>query len=75
MAPYGLGDDTQRSIALGFAAMIWTVPPFTRQTRKRADRDHARKKLAKKQKQHLRSIKSQGEIRKIVLGSRHLAQQ
>lgn len=41
-------------------------------TRKRATADHRRKKLARRQKQYLKSIKSRAELRKIVLGSRHI---
>lgn len=38
--------------------------------RARARRDHARKKAVKRQKQHLRTIKTERELRVIVLGSR-----
>lgn len=38
----------------------------------RAIRDHAKKWAAKKQKQHLKSIKTEQELRAITLGSRHL---
>lgn len=47
------------------------MPGWGPKVRRRADRDHARKKAARRQKQHLRAIKSDAELRAIVLGSRH----
>lgn len=43
---------------------------WSRQTRKRANKDHARKKRSRKQNQHLVSSKSKEELRLIVIGSR-----
>jgi hypothetical protein len=40
------------------------------QTRRRADRDHAAKKAARKQRQHLLAVKSEVELRRMVLASR-----
>ena len=39
--------------------------------RKRANRDHKMKKLARKQQRHLRAIKSKAQLRAMVLASRH----
>ncbi len=38
--------------------------------RKRADKDHTHKKQVKKQKQHLYLVKSESQLRQIVLASR-----
>lgn len=47
------------------------VAEWSQRTRKRADRDHRRKKLAKQQKQHLRAVKTEKQLRAIRLGSRY----
>lgn len=49
--------------------MRW-VSLYTPKTRKRAAKDHAAKKAARKQRQHLQAIKSPVELRAIVLGGR-----
>jgi hypothetical protein len=38
----------------------------------RAIKDHAKKQASKKQKQHLKAIKTEQELRAILLGSRHI---
>lgn len=43
---------------------------WSQQTRRRADRDHKRKKAARLQKQHLKRIKTPAELRKMALASR-----
>ena len=40
------------------------------ETRKRADADHARKKAARKQRRHLLAIKTETELRQMVLATR-----
>jgi hypothetical protein len=45
---------------------IWSV-----ETRKRANREHARKKRSRKQRQHLQAIKSKEELRQIRIGCRN----
>jgi len=41
------------------------------ETCKRAISDHAHKKRVRRQKQHLRAIKTPEQLRAIMLGSRH----
>lgn len=41
-------------------------------TQRRIERDRARRKATRRQKQHLRSIKSEAQLRAILLGSRHI---
>jgi hypothetical protein len=43
-----------------------------RHVARRAAKEHARKRRAKGQRQHLERIKSPAELRRIVLGARHL---
>lgn len=43
---------------------------WSKEVRERADRDHVAKKAARRQKQHLRAIKSEVELRLIVLAGR-----
>lgn len=45
---------------------------YSPQVRKRAAADHAHKKAVRRQKQHLRRVKTAEQLRAIVLGSRHL---
>jgi hypothetical protein len=40
--------------------------------RVRAIKDHAKKQAARKQKRHLKTIKTKQELRAILLGSRHI---
>jgi hypothetical protein len=51
----------------GFPLRRWD---WSRCTRKRADKDHRRRRLAKRQKAHLRAIKSAAALRQIMYGSR-----
>lgn len=46
------------------------MPGWSPRVRKRADRDHAHKKDVRRQKQHLRAIKSPAQLRQIMLGGR-----
>jgi hypothetical protein len=46
------------------------MPGWDQIVRKRADKAHAKKKRARAQKHHLLSIKSDRELRAIVLASR-----
>ena len=48
------------------------MPGWDSIVRKRADKAHAAKKAARKQRQHLEAIKSEKELRLIVLASRHV---
>ena len=48
----------------------WLWPGIKAQNRKRANRDHRRKRLAKIQKKHLVAIKSKAELKRIRMGCR-----